>query len=172
MNTKHFFSICLLIALNALSVSTLAESSVWKISKGDKYFYLGGTIHLLSPEDYPLPQAFIDAYRDSDKLIFETDIANADTPESQQKFLSAMTSGSDKTLIDKLDNTTYQQLQDFLASRNIPVENFSRFYPDLITQQDLLKARIFLIMLPQWVYFLACRTRVFGHASLLRFAFL
>ena len=39
MNTKHFFSISLLIVLNTLSVSVLAESSVWKISKDDKYFY-------------------------------------------------------------------------------------------------------------------------------------
>lgn len=129
MNLKNVLTISLLIALNIVSFNSFSESSVWKVSKGEKYFYLGGTVHLLNPEDYPLPEEFISAYRDSDKLIFETDIADSKTPESQQKFLSAMMYNSDKTLVDDLNDETYLQLKDFLFSRSIPIESFTRFQP-------------------------------------------
>ena len=129
MNFRILLSATLFIASNIFSSISYAESSVWKISKGEKYFYLGGTMHLLSPQDYPLPKEYTNAYRDSDKLIFETDIANSKTPDSQQKFLSVMTYSSDKTLIDDLNDETYLQLKDFLASRNIPIENFTMFHP-------------------------------------------
>ena len=33
--------------------------------------YIGGTIHLLRKEDYPLPDVFEQAYKDSARLVFE-----------------------------------------------------------------------------------------------------
>ncbi|RBP37352.1 hypothetical protein DES53_11490 [Roseimicrobium gellanilyticum] len=46
-------------------------SSVWRVEKGGKHIYVGGTIHLLRDKDHPLPQVFDQAYADSSKLIFE-----------------------------------------------------------------------------------------------------
>lgn len=119
----------LFILLSALSNHAYAQSSVWKISKDGQYFYLAGTIHLLSEQDHPLPQAFIKAYKDSDTLVFETDIAAAKLPEFQQKFISAMTYDSGKTLKEDLNQKTYLQLKQYLASRDTAIEAFSQYRP-------------------------------------------
>ena len=129
MNLINIVRASLLAGLFIYSSHCYAESSVWKVSKDKKHFYLGGTVHLLSPQDHPLPQEFINAYQDSDKLVFEIDLAALQTPEYQQTFLSAMMYSSDKTLIEGLNKETYSKLKNFLISRNIPIENFAQFQP-------------------------------------------
>ena len=129
MISKNLLSIGLLFVFNIFATSAFAQSSVWKVSKGDNYFYLGGTIHLLNPEDHPLPQAFMDAYNDSDQLIFETDLAKAKSAEAQQKFLAAMTYSDGKTLPDDLNEETYSKLTDYFAASGMPAQVFARFQP-------------------------------------------
>ena len=47
------------LIITALSfVFCFSQSSVWKIGKNGNTLYLGGSIHLLRAEDYPLPQEF------------------------------------------------------------------------------------------------------------------
>ena len=58
-----------------------SETSVWHISKNGHNLYLGGTIHMLKKEDYPLPVEFSQAYLKSDKLVFETNLEKTKTPE-------------------------------------------------------------------------------------------
>jgi len=126
---KNLLNLGLIIFLSLLSLSSFAESSVWKISKGGKYFYLGGTVHLLNADDHPLPQEFMEAYEDADKLIFETDIEASKTQETQQKFLAVMISSSANILQSELNAENYAKLKEFLALRQIFVEDFSNFFP-------------------------------------------
>lgn len=107
----------------------LAKSSVWKVSKGENYFYLGGTIHILSKSDHPLPQEFNIAYQDANTLVFETDLNALQTPEFASKSATEMSYKDDRNLKSELDNTTYQKLNTFLISRNISIENLSKFKP-------------------------------------------
>ncbi|OAI57090.1 hypothetical protein AYO49_02855 [Verrucomicrobiaceae bacterium SCGC AG-212-N21] len=51
--------------------STAGPSSVWVVEKDGHKLYIGGTIHLLRAEDYPLPDVFEEAYKDSKTLVFE-----------------------------------------------------------------------------------------------------
>ncbi len=53
-----------------------AETSVWKISKGDAITYLGGTVHILRESDYPLPEAFNEAFEQSSTIVFEITDSN------------------------------------------------------------------------------------------------
>ena len=39
-----------------------ADSPVWRVTKGDHVLFIGGTVHLLTQADYPLPDAFEQAY--------------------------------------------------------------------------------------------------------------
>ncbi len=129
MSFRKATSLLLLVLLGMFSSVSFSESSVWNISKDNKYFYLGGTVHLLDASDYPLPKEFSIAYDDSDKLIIETNIAESKTQEAQQKFLYAMLYSTEKTLGDDLNAETYQNLENYLASKNIPIDHFSKFQP-------------------------------------------
>ena len=128
MNKKLFARIALL-SLGLLSCLAQAESSVWKVSGNKNYFYLGGTIHLLKAEDYPLPREFQAAYNDADKIIFETDLAAVRAPEYQQKFLAAMIYSDKRTLAAELKPETYRKLEKFMASRQWPLDKFAKFQP-------------------------------------------
>jgi len=129
MNIGKIIGCALLIGFNFLASSAFAESSVWKVSKGQNYFYLGATIHLLSEGDYPLPDEFDIAYRDAGVIFFETDLVAAQSPEFQMKFMSAMMYSDDRTLAGVLEPGLYRRLETFLASRQIPIATFSKFQP-------------------------------------------
>ncbi len=126
---KKLLTLSLLAFIFMTPATASAQSSVWKVSKDGKYFYLGGTIHVLNPQDYPLPNEFATAYADADKLIFETDIAASKEPAFQQKFVSMMLSSDKKSLTNHLNKATYQKLKSYLAARNMGIEHFAKLQP-------------------------------------------
>ncbi|TRY30217.1 TraB/GumN family protein [Aliiglaciecola sp. M165] len=107
-------------------------ASVWKVSKGQDQIYVGGTIHLLSQNDYPLPEKYEQAYKMSDTLVFETDIAKMNSPEFQQVSMQYMFLPGGKTVKELISAETFAQLETHLAARNIPVQNFLPFLPSFL----------------------------------------
>ena len=109
-----------------------SETSVWQISKNGNNLFLGGTIHVLNKNDYPLPVEYGAAFKKSDKLVFETDIEKAKSPEFAQKMAQMLTYPPGKTLKDAINKKTFNKLKKYLAERNIPVENFLSFKPSMV----------------------------------------
>jgi uncharacterized protein YbaP (TraB family) len=121
-------SVALALSLMFIS-SAIAKAPVWKVTKGDDYVYLGGTIHVLSDNDYPLPEAFEMAYRKADDIVLETDPATLALPEVQGRVLSAMLYQDNRTLSNVLNRETYTQLDQLLESKGLPIATFDRFTP-------------------------------------------
>ncbi|MEP3350862.1 MAG: TraB/GumN family protein [Marinomonas sp.] len=124
----HFLKKIGFTLLAAATFQTQA-ASVWKVSSETNTVYIGGTIHLLTPQDYPLPKAYDIAYQASSKIIFET---NMDTISSAafQKNLQDNMLYTDGTTLDKiLPSDTYQSLVAYLNSRNIPINAVQNFKP-------------------------------------------
>ena len=63
MKIRILLKATVLVCVQIFSLNAIADTSVWKVSKADNYFYLGGTIHLLSKDDHPLPEEFAEAYK-------------------------------------------------------------------------------------------------------------
>jgi hypothetical protein len=123
----------LLFALLYFCVNCVNAASVWKVSKGENTIYIGGTVHVLSASDYPLPKAFDQAYNKSDSLVFETDGSQFNTPEFQQLSMQYILLKEGNTLRSLLSEDTYKMLQAHLQSRNLPIQNFSMFTPGFLT---------------------------------------
>ncbi len=121
--------ILLFFALSLSYTLSFAQSSVWKVSSGDKHSYIGGTFHLLAPEDHPLPKAYDVAYNDSRSLVFETDTEGATSPEFQAKFMAALTYSDGRTLKSALSEDTYNKLSEYFTSRKLNIAQFSPFTP-------------------------------------------
>ena len=127
---KIFLSIILLLAI---CTQALAESSLWKVQKGESVLFLGGTFHLLRPSDFPLPPEFDKAYQASDLLVFETDLGEFNAPATQQK-LMAQAMYADGSTIDKhLSPQTYKLLGEYCTSKGIPLENIKHLKPSIIS---------------------------------------
>ena len=123
----------IIVALCVLFVSQVSyAASVWKVTRGHDVIYIGGTIHLLSDSDYPLPEEFQRAYRASDKVIFETDIMGMQSPEFGQKMISSMTYADGRTFRDELSPEVSKAVEEHLLSRGIPPQSMLSYRPSFL----------------------------------------
>ena len=120
---KPFFSFFVLALL--LLSPLFARSSVWKVTKGKETLYLGGTIHVLRPSDFPLPAEFDRAYERADMVVFETDLESAQSEALTQKMFLP----SGETLSSALRPDTYRSLKQYLASKGYDIRSFERLRP-------------------------------------------
>ncbi len=131
-----FSSLCkklMFILLSLVIAGTAgAETSLWKISKNNRYLLLGGTIHLMSEADYPLPPAYEAAYKAADILVLETDLDAAKSLEFQANLLQTMRYENGASLRDKLTPEVFTLLADYLSSHRIPIERLQQFKPGMI----------------------------------------
>lgn len=120
--------LCLLAAA-LFSVTAEARTSLWQISKGAQTLYLGGTIHVLSKSDLPLPASFQKAFDTTDVLVLETDIKELMNPDNSLRMLTALTYSDGRTLKDVVQPATYQAVVDYAQGESVPVNVFERMTP-------------------------------------------
>jgi len=130
MKTKQLVLLFLGFTL-CLACHVYADTLVWKVSKGDNELYIGGTIHVLSPSDYPLPVEYDQAYKQADTVILETDLQRLQTPQMQQLLLNKMTYSDGKTLKQVLSKDTYQALEAFFTDRHMSMASVQQFKPGM-----------------------------------------
>lgn len=123
--------LCSLLVLLPLSHAS-AQSSVWVATSGEEKVYLGGTVHLLRPADYPLPPPFETAYQDSDKLFFETDLAGLSDFSVQARMMQALTYSDDTTLRSVLNDEAYSALSTHVATVGLPLQMMEKFKPGML----------------------------------------
>ena len=114
------------------SITAHASSPVWKVSKGNYHLYLGGTIHFLGKNDYPLPMAFDKAYKNSSRLVLETDMHKFQSPEFQKIFMGKLIYSGQRTIKDVLNVKTLVTLKKHFTERNIPFEQIQKFKPGML----------------------------------------
>jgi len=122
-----------IVCLFLLSLSQAkADTSVWSVRSGDNVIYLGGTVHLLRPADYPLPGEFEEAYQASSELYFETDIASMSDLSVQAQMLQQLTYGDDESLSSILSDEAYAALSAYTATAGLPIAMLNKFKPGLL----------------------------------------
>ncbi len=112
--------------------NALADSSVWSVTSGNNTVYLGGTMHLLRPSDYPLPEEYEQAYQASSEIYFETDISAMNDLSVQAQMLQQLTYSDGRTLESVLNEEAYSALSDHVASIGMPMEMLQTFKPGLL----------------------------------------
>lgn len=126
--------------LTLFCLSAFAQSSVWKVSKGDNHIYIGGTVHILSKGDYPLPLEFTKAYNESEILVFEANLDEMSTPEAQRALQYASAYKNADSLVNYLSPSTLNLLTTHLQKEGFPVEVMLRLKPGIVTTAISLNA--------------------------------
>lgn len=124
----RYFSFLILFYLFVVS-HLFAQSSVWKISDANHTMYIGGTIHVLRASDFPLPKEFDEAYSKSDYIVFETDLALANSQTLQRILAQKMILPSGQSLSSVLSAKTYAKLKDYVEDQGYKIEMFDRMQP-------------------------------------------
>lgn len=129
-----------------LSTSALAQSSVWKVSKGDDYLYIGGTVHLLPPSAFPLPPEFEQAYNATDTLVLEAKMPAPDDTAAQTAMIQAMAYSDGRSLSKVLSPEVYQQVSDYFAPYGVQLQQLDGYKPGFIMLQmlalEMMKAQM------------------------------
>lgn len=135
---------CLILSAATLS----AQSSVWKVTRGGKTLYLGGTIHVLRASDFPLPEEFDNAFNQSAKIVFETDVSQMNSPELQASLMAKGFFTNGDTLKSVVSEKAWKLAADHCRRMQLPLEQLQRMKPWLfvltITLLELQKAGVSL----------------------------
>ena len=129
---KVFTSLLCLVFVAAGIQLAHADSPVWKVVKGERQLFIGGTLHLLAESDYPLPAAFENAYRKSAIVVFEADIQKMQSPEFQQLLQSRIIYTDGRSLKTVLTQKTYRALEQHMTSRGIPIVGFQQMKAGMV----------------------------------------
>lgn len=115
-----------------LSSAVQADTSVWRVTSGANSLYLGGTVHLLRPSDYPLPEEYEQAYADAEELYFETDISAMSDLSVQAQMLQQLTYTDGRSLATVLNEEAHQALTDYTNNVGLPLTMLESFKPGMI----------------------------------------
>jgi hypothetical protein len=102
------------------------KTFLWSIETGKNTVYLLGSLHILKSDSFPLGKKIEDAYRDSKKIVLETDL---DSPEFQAKMITLGLYPEGQTLEQNVSKETYRLLEKELVAVGLPVAHFNRFRP-------------------------------------------
>ena len=106
-----------------------AKTFAWKVAGKGGAVYLVGSVHLLSSDFYPLPPSLDAAYKDSDLLLEEVDMAELTDPVSQMALLSKGMLPSSTPLDTVISPATYALLTKRAEALGVPAAPFKMLKP-------------------------------------------
>ncbi len=95
----------------------------------NKNIYLLGSLHVLKSEAYPLAKTITEAYRQSQKVVFETDMAALADPATQGNMITMGLYPEGQTLFQNISKEMQRALKKKMTNLEMPLEHFARFKP-------------------------------------------
>lgn len=128
------------------SLTHAATTSLWQVSKNGDSIYLGGTVHVLPPSEFPLPKGFEQAYQNTNVLMLEAQMPDANDPAAQLAMMQKLTYPAGQNLKTQLSHAVYKKLSQYFTDLGIDIAMFEQFKPGLVTMMlltfELQKAQL------------------------------
>jgi hypothetical protein len=102
---------------------------LWQVDYGLSRAFILGSIHVLRSTDHPLPGLFTEAFNQTSKVYFETDLDALATAPVQSYMLSRASYPSGQNLQAKLPSATYTKIRNFATSQGLPADYFRPYRP-------------------------------------------
>ena len=132
-----------LFALLLLPLLAHAEPGFWHASKGDKHFWIMGSIHVGKEEFYPLPAAIEQAWQKADVLVMEADMRNS-TPNEEAAVGSMSRLPAGTSLKQQLPPELYRRTVTQAKKYGLPEQALANLRPWVVaitlTQQAIASA--------------------------------
>jgi hypothetical protein len=119
----------LLVAAALVSTQAAAQNFLWKATRGPGVVYLVGSVHMLTKDYYPLSPVLEAAFKESDLLVEEVDIAEMTAPDNQLSMLMRGMLPAGQSLETVVSPATFALVSRRLADLGMPVEPLKRFKP-------------------------------------------
>lgn len=102
---------------------------LWEVAHGDTTVYLQGTVHLGVEEMFPLNEKSENAYKESDIILPEVDIANLNPFEVQEIMVELGTYQDGSTIQDHISEELYVELENTLEELGLPIQLLETYHP-------------------------------------------
>lgn len=109
-------------------VSPGTPAMVWRLDGGKAPVYLAGSIHLLKPENYPLPEPYERAWKASKHIVMEIVPGEMEKPETVRKMLKLSMLPEGK-LEDRVAPGTWDRLAAWGREAGVPEIALQRMTP-------------------------------------------
>lgn len=118
--------------------------TLWQLDGEQNRVYLLGSVHLLREQDYPLPSAIDDAYRDAETLVMELDLDDLDATAAQSTVTELGMIEGGQTLADLLGNEAFDEASRLAESLGVPLAALAATEPWLaaISIEQMMLNRI------------------------------
>lgn len=151
---KHI--ILFLVLFQNFFNAAYSQSSVWTIEGNGTKIYIGGSIHLLREQDYPLPVQYENAFNQSDILVLETDINPENLKESRSNLMGYTLYPNSKSLKTELNENVYTKLDSAFNSVGLTLERMIGLKPVMsvltLTRVELLKLGVSVAGVDKYFY--------------------
>ena len=114
---------------NATDANVSSQGLMWKASSPHSTIYLLGSIHLASPDMYPLPRHIEEAFRRSSVLVVEVDLNKIDQSKLQPLLMSKGMYPFNDSLWNHVSPETKTLVTRFCNENGLPSEAFARIKP-------------------------------------------
>lgn len=108
------------------------KSFIWKITSDNSHVYLLGSIHIASPDIYPLDSDIENAFQDSDKLVVEINIKEVGPITSMLLLEKYGTYPPGEGLKQNLDEDLYERLETSFQEMGISLSAYDDYRPWII----------------------------------------
>jgi uncharacterized protein YbaP (TraB family) len=99
-----------------------ARGFIWSIERDGRTSWLVGSLHVLTPDAYPLPASMEQAFGRAKTLMEETDINDVTSPELLAMVATKGMFTDGQSLQTVLPAQTYTQLSQRMSSSGLPIE--------------------------------------------------
>ena len=106
-----------------------SKHCLWEIKTPTNKVFLLGSLHLFKSDAYPLAPVIDMAYRNSSKVVFETDIGAMEEPAVQARMLRMAMYPEGQNLLQHIPSDMQKALKKKLTGHGLPLEQMVRFKP-------------------------------------------
>jgi uncharacterized protein YbaP (TraB family) len=105
---------------------------MWRVERDGRIGWLVGSLHVLTPDYYPLPESMQKAFLRSATLVEEIDMREMASPEIVALIAEKGLYQGVETLETEVSKETYRAIADRITKSGLPLEAFQRMKPWLV----------------------------------------
>jgi uncharacterized protein YbaP (TraB family) len=131
----------LFLALLPVVITTEAQEAskvqtkhcFWKVEGKSNAVYLLGSVHVLNSRFYPMDKPIEDAFKNSQTLVLEVNLKDAESPAGQMEMLKAGMYGPGDSVRKHISKETYEKLDAHLKKSGSTASSVESFKPWMIS---------------------------------------
>ena len=139
----QYAAAALIVAAGSALAENRGQLPLWQVNGEHNRITLLASVHLLRPDDYPLPEAIYAAYETADSIVMELDLDDLDPAEAAVLAAELGIIQDDATLATLLGEETYARAAAIAATAALPLDSLAKAEPWLaaITLEQLMLMR-------------------------------